>query len=343
MSSAPAPDEIARDATWLAQALDPATGVTRLIAMDPSAYRAASFLDDRMLQQPVDAQLVPWPTVEAAMAGERRRDARWIFHIGHVGSTLISRLLGELPQVFALREPVILRDVAERLAERGRPGALWAEETVSARLDVVTALLSRTWRSEQRAMVKATSFVSEIAAELVPAGLRALFLFAQPRGYIASILAGENSLKELAALADSRALRMADRVRGLSGNSPAHLAAAAWACEMTALEAAADAMADRQVRWADFDALLEDMPSALADLAQFFGFEASAERVREIATGPLMGRYSKALEFDYSPSLRRDLIEQEIQLQGRDIDDAVAMLEAAANGSPLLAKALARS
>jgi hypothetical protein len=56
-----------------------------------------------------------------------------------------------------------------------------------------------------------------------------------------------------------------------------------------------------------------------------------------------MGRYSKALEFDYSPSLRRDLIEQEIRLQGRDIDAAVAMLEAAANDSTLLARALARS
>jgi hypothetical protein len=136
---------------------------------------------------------------------------------------------------------------------------------------------------------------------------------------------------------------MAGRDGGLSGDTQAHVAAAAWACEMTALEAAAEAMGDRHVQWADFDALLGDMPSALAELAQFFGFEASAERVREIATGPLMGRYSKALEYDYSPSLRRDLIEQEIRLQGRDIDDAVAMLEAAANDSPLLARALARS
>ncbi|MGI8611030.1 MAG: hypothetical protein ACR2KH_01960, partial [Sphingomicrobium sp.] len=158
-----------------------------------------------------------------------------------------------------------------------------------------------------------------------------------------SILAGENSLKELDALAGSRARRMSERVRGLSGDSPAHLAAAAWACEMTALEAAAEAMADRRVQWADFDVLLGDMKSALAQLAQFFGFESSAERVREIARGPLMGRYSKALEHDYSPALRRELIEQEIRLQGGAIDDAVAILEQAAKGSPLLARALTRS
>ena len=40
----------------------------------------------------MDAQIVPWPLVEEATSGELRKDARWIFHIGHVGSTLVSRL-----------------------------------------------------------------------------------------------------------------------------------------------------------------------------------------------------------------------------------------------------------
>jgi hypothetical protein len=334
MSSAPPPSpptqEIVRDARWLAQALDPNSGLVRLIEMDREAYRAASFLDDRVLQSPVQSVTMPFAEIAAAIPGDAREDARWNFHIGHVGSTLVARLLGELDGVLAVREPRILRDLA-------------AADRREQFVPVVRQLLSRTFGPGESSLVKATSFVSEIAAELVPPGERALFLFAQPRNYIASILAGENSVKEMAALADSRARRMAGRVSGLSGSSPAHLAAAAWACEMTALEAAAEAMADRQIEWADFDALLDDMREALAQLAKFFGFSASDERVREIATGPLMGRYSKALEFDYTPSLRRDLIEQEIGLQGRDIDDAVAMLEAAANDSSLLARALARS
>src|SRR4051812_48565132 len=121
MSSAPTADEIARDATWLAQALDPAAGVVRLIAMDRESYRAASFLDDRMLQRPVDAQAMAWPDVEAAMQQDLRTDARWIFHIGHVGSTLVSRLLGEVGGVLAVREPRLLRDLALSPPEiRGR-------------------------------------------------------------------------------------------------------------------------------------------------------------------------------------------------------------------------------
>src|SRR5438270_2314070 len=242
MSSAPTADEIARDAKWLAQALDPSAGMVRLIAMDREAYRAASFLDDRLLQAVVDAQIVPWPQVEQAMAGELRSDARWIFHIGHVGSTLVSRLLGELDGVLAVREARLLRDLA-----------LSPAEVRQGYLAPVAKLMSRTFAESEIACVKATSFASEIAPQLVPPGERALFMYATPRNYIASILAGENSLQELRMLAASRAKRLARRVSVLGpAHNDAELAAIAWACEMTALEGAADAMADRRIAWADF-------------------------------------------------------------------------------------------
>lgn len=327
------PDEIARSAKWLAQALDPAAGVVRLVAMDRDSYRAASFLDDRMMQAPVDSQIVPWPAVEEAMAGELRSDARWIFHIGHVGSTLVSRLLGELDGVLGVREPRLLRDVALS------PAAVRARYVAP-----VAKLMSRTFAEDEVACVKPTSFASEIAAELVPPGERALFMFASPRNYIASILAGENSVQELRMLAASRAERVASRVPALARpRSDAVLAAAAWACEMTSLEGAAEAMPDRSIEWADFDRLLGSIDSGLARLAEFFGFSAAPGQLEAIARGPLMMRYSKALEYEYSPSLRRELIEEAASHCGRDIDDGLAMLRRAAETAPLLARALDRA
>jgi len=332
MSSAPSAPPIASDARWLAQALDPSSGLVRMIAMTAEAYRASSFLDDRMLQGPIVAETRPFAEVAAALPANARQDARWIFHIGHVGSTLVSRLLGEFDGVLALREPRILRDLAAMPAQPRR-----------AIVPAIRKLVSRTFAANETALVKATSFVSEIAVALVPPGERALFLYAEPRTYIATILAGPNSLKELDRLAAVRARRMSARVRGLAeGTSNAQRAAAAWACEMTALEAAAAAMADRRILWASFDELLGNMDAGMLRLAEFFGFDAPAERVHEIVRGPLMSRYSKALEHAYSPSLRRQLIEQELRLQGAEIEDALGLLEAAAEQSPLLARALAR-
>jgi hypothetical protein len=329
MSSAPAPDAIARDATWLAQALDPAEGMVRLVAMDRESYRAASFLDERLLQTPVDAQIVPWTVVEAAIAGELRSDARWIFHIGHVGSTLVSRLLGELDNVLAVREPRLLRDLALTPVEIRRRYVV-----------TVPKLMSRTFAEAEIACVKATSFTSEIAPELVPPGERALFMFATPLNYVASILAGENSVKELRILAGKRAQRLNGRGTYLPAQNDAGLAAAAWAAEMTALEAAAEAMSDRKIAWADFDAMLGDMEARLQRIAAFLGFDGN---VRAIASSPLMGRYSKAPDYEYSPALRRDLIAETAAQHARDIEGALAMLDAAAEKSPLLARAMTRA
>ena len=333
MSSMPTAAQIAADARWLAQALDPQAVAVRLIAMTAEQYRAASFLDDRMLQQPVDAHVVPWAAAAQAAATIARDDARWIFHIGHVGSTLVARLLGELPGVLAVREPRLLRDlVSAPASERGQ----YAE--------AATRLYARTFAPDQVAVVKATSWVSEIAPLLVPPGQRALFLFAPARTYIASILAGENNALELQALAPGRAQRMAGRVGTLPpARHNADLAAAAWACEMTALEAAADHMGDRQIAWAAFDPMLDDMAGALGRVSRQFGFIAAPGQLDAIARGPLMQRYSKALEYDYSPALRRDLIADAEARFGREIDQALATLTTAAKDAPLLARALARS
>jgi hypothetical protein len=332
MSSAPTPEEIARDAKWLAQALDPAAGIVRLIAMDRAAYRAASFLDDRLLQAAVDAQIVPWPQIEEAMAGELRHDARWIFHIGHVGSTLLSRLLGELDGVFAIREPRLLRDLA-----------LSPPEVRERYIAPVAKLMSRTFAESEIACVKATSFASEIAPELVPPGERALFMYATPRNYVASILAGENSLQELRILAGRRAQRANARDVYVPAQNDADHAAAAWAAEMAALEAASETMTDRQIAWADFDKMLRGLEADLARVVAFFGFTADADRIRALATGPLMRRYSKALEHEYSAALRQELITESSERLSGEIDGALAMLHAAAEKSPLLRRALERA
>jgi hypothetical protein len=102
-------------------------------------------------------------------------------------------------------------------------------------------------------------------------------------------------------------------------------------------------MADRHVEWTDFDAMLREMPAELGRVAAFFGFDADKPELQAIATGPLMTRYSKGLEYDYSASLRRELIAEATAANEPAIDDALAMLGRAAEKSPMLARALARS
>jgi hypothetical protein len=330
MSSAPGPAEIAADASWLAQAFDPAAGLVRLVRMTPETYRAAAFLDDRMLDPGTEAHVRPWD--EIAQAAGDRSDARWIFHIGHVGSTLVARMLGELAGVLSVREPRLLRD-------------LMAVDPGGRRrmAEVATRLYSRTFAADQVALVKTTSFVSEMAPELVTPSGRALFMYASPRAYIEGILAGENSVKELRLLAPARRQRMAGRAPPFATGGDADLAAEAWACEMTSLERASEVIGENRILWADFDRMLADLAPTLERAAEFLKLPASPERMRAIAGGPLIGRYSKAAEYDYSPALRHELLAEARHIHGRAITHALGLLETAARASPMLKRALART
>jgi hypothetical protein len=335
------PADFAADPAWFPFFLDLPTDTLTLVRLDEAALRAASFLDQRALAPTTERRQVPWAAAATAVAAAGARDVQYIFHIGHVGSTLLSRLLGELPGLLALREPLLLRGFAEALAD-GRWGSGEA-----ARLDALAALLSRRFRPGQRALVKATSFTSEIANRLVPPGSKALFLRVRPRAYIETILGGDASRQELAILTPSRIARLARRCPGLilahDRLSEADKAAIAWACETTSLARSAAALGPDRVLWIDFDDFLERPAERLHEAAAFLGEPLGTAEADALVRGPLMRRYSKALEYDYSPALRREVLADARRRFEGEIAAALAGLERLGQRWPAIGGVLDRS
>jgi hypothetical protein len=332
---------------WFPHLLDPVTDRVLLVEKAEADYRDLAFLDERSLKAGRPRHGVEWWHLAAAFPPAARRDVQYIFHIGHVGSTLVSRLLGELPGLLSLREPLILRTFAEMLGECGQPEALWDPASIPGRLDVLTALLSRTFRVEQRALVKATSFVSEIAADLVPAGSRALLLYARPERYFETILAGPNSRQELAMTAQGRLKRLrraasAERWR-LWEMGEGEKVAMAWAAEMTSLTRAAEALPAGSALWLDFDAFLAAPAQALAALAGFFGVPLDPAGAEHLAADPLMRRYSKAAEYEYSRELREEVLAEARREQAGAIEAGRRWLDSAGRDCPAVAAALERA
>jgi hypothetical protein len=335
---------VAASASWFPHLLDPVHDRVLLVEKSEAEYRDASFLDARSLRADARRQIVDWQALAAAIPPEARRDGQYIFHIGHVGSTLLSRLLGEVGGVLALREPLILRTFAELLAERHRAESVWDPAHFPARISLVTALLSRTFAPRQRAMIKATSFTSEIAAEIVPPGSRALLLYARPMRYIETMLAGENSRQDLRMTAAERLRRLHRRLGEdrwkLWTMREGELVAMAWACETTSLLAAADALPPSAAKWLDFDRFLAAPTPVLHDLARFFGHPIDQSAAEALARHPLMSRYSKAPEHAYSPALREQLLTQARREHRATIADAQTWLSAAAREVPQIARCL---
>src|SRR5262249_33275985 len=157
--------------------------IVQIVPLSEADYAAASFLDRRMMtpERQASVRTLPWPSVAAA-AAPLREHAHWIFHISHVGSTLLSRLLGELPPLFCLREPEILRNLADVLLAIDHPKCVWNRTTFAERLPVFLKLFSRTFRPEQTAVIKATSFVSEMAEGVLSrdGAARAVLMYVTP-------------------------------------------------------------------------------------------------------------------------------------------------------------------
>jgi len=327
----PFAESLARSPELFPHGLDPRTGAVGFIRLIERDYRQASFLDGRLLNPQTISRAVPWPQVEQAVAETGLPEAcDFIFHIGHVGSTLLSRLLGARPRILSLREPAILRTLAEA---RGT----WTADNFEARMSAFLKLWSRTFAADQRALVKATSFVSELAADLMARSYapKAIFITASPETYLATILGGPNSRQESKILAESRLARLQRRLgRNISpAQSEGETIAMSWACEMSALNAAMTNAHDR-ILLIDFDKFLAEPQPALQAAFRHFGIETTEEEIMAILSGPNMTRYAKAPEYAYDAKLRNDVLKQARTEHGGEIRRGMAWLENAGKTFP---------
>jgi hypothetical protein len=305
------------------------------VELSRADYTRASFLDARILTAGTVQHAFAWrevtPAIEAAALAER---CNFIFHIGHVGSTLLSRLTGAHARVFALREPMVLRTFAHLQRDPGESAQPWSAGEFDVRLGGCLKLFSRTFDPQQCALVKATSFVSDLAPALLmrASAPRAIMMYVAPETYLATIFGGPNSREEARMLAPQRLRRLRRRVgrdAWPGALTEGEALALGWACEMSALTQAARAAGSRALPL-DFEKFLAAPADSLRAVLRHFDIEASAGEVATIIDGPEMGRYSKAPEHAYDAALRRAVLDEARALHGAEIRRGLSWLEHAA-------------
>lgn len=321
---------------WLPQSMDPTRQWVGMLLFNEDDYRKAPFLDERGVRKGMPQGIVPWTLLAELTHQEHRSDAHWIFHISHVGSTLISRLIGEIDGTICLREPQILRSLLSG-----------SKEEAVARLPVIRRLLSRCFQPSDRAIVKATSIVSELAAPLVgPAatGGKALFLSIRPRDFIVSRLSRDKD--ELTERAPERLRRLKQRLPGLdpaqATSSKARLAAMTWACEASSIENAMGRIDPERWMFLDFAKFLQEPGAGLANLARHFTLSADPDRIDAIIGGPLMRRNAKGNAQVAMTAQRKKEEDKTLLREKEAIDDALDWLERQRSLSDFVDRACAR-
>jgi hypothetical protein len=283
-----------------------------LLEMNESAYREAAFLDERAF---TGGQSGFWLGL-AELA--RRLEAQpvipstqhFIFHIGHCGSTLLSRLLPEVADVLPLREPQALRDLAASARLLAEPTSRLSPSAWQRLFDNLLDLLSRSYLRRQAVLVKATSDCSNLIGAVLSrrADTRAVLMFQSLERYLAAMLGGANAHLDieghavsrlgdlLAYLGEPAALRLYEL-------TPVQRIVVSWLAGVASFQTALQAGGKRLLTL-DFDVLLADTATGLGDIAIFFGLATEPARLAATVSGPVMNRYAKAPEHVFSPARR---------------------------------------
>jgi hypothetical protein len=288
--------------------VDPVRGAAVLAPMTADSYRASSFLDTR-IHRAADRELaLPLATLLQMRATRQppRRSSDFIFHVGHCGSSLLSRLLGELPGYLALREPPLLMGLARSHRQLGTPGFPISPEMWDALFELSLIMLGRTWHESQRALIKPTSHVASLIPSLMrfTGDERGLLLYVDLPTYLAIMLRA-GTRRETRLFAEDFRLRdfaeLAPAVAAtLNEPSDPQLAAMTWLLLAREFAAALDdpALGARLLPLC-FDDFLAAPERTLADVCGFLRADPSAETIAALLAGPATTRHAKSPETVY--------------------------------------------
>lgn len=318
--------DILHDPGYLPFRLDLEKGRVLFVHLDAQQRRDAAFLDQRALpSQPQGAwaplSLLPTPDT-------RHTIADGIFHIGHCGSTLLSRLLDSWPELEGLREPLPLRDLA----------AAW-QGTAPPR-ELLFALMA-CWRRPlppcTRVAIKATSSCNALIEPMLrDGGLRRAILLDMPlEPWLATLLKSEDSVRDALAASEERAgvlhahgIAMDDT---LAPRDAIEACAMGWLAERQRFEALASGPYASRVLRVDFEDLLASPEATLSRIAAHL--ELDAAHVPHAMASLAWGRYSKAQQHGYGREDREHDLALARERFGTEIASGVAWVaRAKANG-----------
>jgi len=293
--------------------MNAAGDLVQFINLNELGYQSISFLDNRILQPDTPTAVIPWSELkEAANVLPMRCD--FIFHISHAGSTLYSRLLAAHHAILSLREPGIFRTLGQ-----------WNHLD---HLPTFLRLWSRTFRPTQTALIKATSFVSEIGPQILASvpDAKAILMYVPAATFLRALLDG--SMSDIESQAEARLQRIQEQGllfdTAISQLSPGECVAMSWLAEMLSLSRIATQFPNRTL-WVNFDAFLESPKTMLTDAFAHIGIETD---VTPILQGDIMGRYAKKPEVNYNAKFRLQLLERANELYGLEIERGLAWLDA---------------
>lgn len=286
-----------------------------VVRVNRDVYRQTAFLDQRMFAADTQGAWFDLDSLLHACSGLPDGRTNYLFHIGHCGSTLLSRLLGELPGCFALREPLAFLALAMSYRELDTAVSRIDPVRWQQLFDMVLRLQARCYQTGDASLIKSTSVAGNLAQPLLTArnDARAILLCMDLETWLATMLRADETRESIRACAGAWLTdfcrQTADDSMRLHALDDVQQAVLGWTTMLLNFTRTAAGYPDR-VRWVDFNAFLGDPVAHCEMLSGFLGLPASGETIASLTSSEIMGRYAKDSSQQFDSATRASELAQ---------------------------------
>jgi hypothetical protein len=290
---------------------DPRANKTRFLVMREQILEQAPFIDIR-IERMAQASFRVWTNELMSLEGQHnieRPPVNYIFHHSFVCSTLLARCLNQLDAFFSLKEPWILRRLADTKRAAPPAEAEWREL-----FQKYNALLSKQFSAGRSTLIKATNVANNLIVDVVkfmPAS-RILYLWSDLRSFLVSSLKKNvetqqkmpRLYKGFASDSD-----FGERFSGFAdsqGSSLLHFCALIWVANLYSLQRVLGNYPNAPVSTLEMDALLNEPRNSLQKTSEFFGHRPNRQELGHMTHRDIMQRNAKDPRQQYGGEIRRE-------------------------------------
>ena len=323
-------DALVADPSLLLQNIDLVGGGSMFVRITEEIYKASMFLDNRLqVKNPQTHITNLWPLAE--LVGKRipeQAPLNFVFHVGHCGSTMMSRMLEDLGGVLALREPLPLRWLAGAARELNTPLAQLDEDRYLQLQTLLLRLYARTYRNSDTALIKATSDCSFIADRLLAThpSNKAVLLYVSLDTFLTGMLRSDLRRQETLQFSQSRLHDLhsvigAEHIR-LFELDVAQKTAVSWLANVALLHKLTEQKSAEQCLFMNFETFLSEPVPFFKKMTEFLQMDVGDKQIEQVVFGPIIQAYSKDPNFPYNPAARAAELNEARQKYGEEIKAA---------------------
>ena len=308
-------------------------GMSKFLVAEEAMIEQSPFIDIRF--EPL-AQAQFWVSTSELFSLEGsheipRHQPVFIFHHAFVCSTLLARCLNQADAFFSLKEPWILRRMADH--KRANPH-LASSPAWQELFRKYVMLLCKNYRTGRIPVIKATNVANNLMADVLRflPGRKILYLYSDLESFLVSNLkkTGDTQQKIPALvngfLRDSDFAKRFPQMSTLPGMTFLQVCAVNWLVNLYNFKKLVELHGGDQVRTLDAQDLLNDLPSTLSLLGGFFGHSPGPSELQRMTDPKVTGTNAKDQSRPYGKEHRQLETNQIKSRHEKELSGAIAWI-----------------